>query len=180
MRVSRSKAACFFRRWERIGETSVDSRAIAFAIVAVIGSVLVTVIAAQDNAPSLTGGARNTDPVILAGALVTVIAALAAAIVSVISALAGAEDRRQFKIAREKAEADAAKVIEKSDKIIDATTAIHTTTNSQLSTVKAELAVANENIKGLEKQVTLLIEARTAAVAATAPATVPPSREVTP
>jgi septal ring factor EnvC (AmiA/AmiB activator) len=109
-------------------------------------------------------------PTLIAAAIVTVIAALGGVIVQVINAASASKDRREA--ARERLSlAEKTNAIiktgddtrQKTDTLLNKTTEIHALTNSQLSTVTAALAVANQKIEGLEKLIVSLIEARTVA-----------------
>lgn len=143
-------------------------------------------------------------PTSISGSLVVIIGAVVLGTTQIIGALSAAEDRRQAKLDRERAAASAvaaekraeevarvqevaaAAAARKADVIVEKTTEIHTAANSTLAAAVAALALArmefkglkestDKEIEGLKKQIALLIEARTAAVAATTPATVPPT-----
>ena len=90
------------------------------------------------------------DPMIIAAAIVLVIASIGSTFVQVINAKAAADDRRDAKAFREMSLKADDENDHKNNKIIEQGTAIHTLTNSNLSKVSSDLAVALVKISGLE------------------------------
>jgi len=86
----------------------------------------------------------ETAQLALIAAIIPTIAAIAAAVLSVMTLLKSNENGT------------------KSDAIIQKSDVIHTLTNSRLTEVTAQLAVANEKIEGLQKLVSQMMEAEKA------------------
>lgn len=88
---------------------------------------------------------------VIAGAVAFIIAAIGSMVVQIINAKAAADERIASRASRAKLEAYAEINDGKNDKIIKQGAAIEHSTNSNLSKVTSDLAVAITKIEGLEK-----------------------------